>query len=226
MRALDDAGFDDAMARGPSALPGWSRGHVLTHLARNADSNTRMIEAAKIGQPVAQYPGGAAQRESEIEAGAGRSATVLFDDVRRADDVLATAYEGVDDETWRGEALRWGTEAWPVLDLPFLRWREVAVHAVDLGLPGVGTDIWADDYVDHELRRQIAALASRLPGPMAVRVAPSDASRSTVVMHVGDGDPHGFVTVVGTTRELLAWTIGRSAGEPLWPALTPWRGVP
>ncbi|MFF9641495.1 maleylpyruvate isomerase N-terminal domain-containing protein [Kitasatospora aureofaciens] len=27
----------DADARAPSLLPGWSRGHVLTHLARNAD---------------------------------------------------------------------------------------------------------------------------------------------------------------------------------------------
>jgi hypothetical protein len=36
-----------------------------------------------------------------------------------------------------------------VLDLPFLRWREVAVHAVDLGLASIGTDIWTSTYVDH-----------------------------------------------------------------------------
>ena len=29
---------DDAFAA-PSALPGWSRAHVLTHIARNADAN-------------------------------------------------------------------------------------------------------------------------------------------------------------------------------------------
>src|SRR5439155_7551235 len=29
---------DDATARGLSQLPAWTRGHVLTHLARNADS--------------------------------------------------------------------------------------------------------------------------------------------------------------------------------------------
>jgi maleylpyruvate isomerase len=151
---------------------------------------------------------------------------VLLDDVRHADDALAAAYAGVDDDVWQRNALRWGTETWPVLDLPFLRWREAAVHAVDLGLPGIGTGIWEDDYVDHELRRQIAALAARLPGPMALRLAPSDASWSTVVMHAGDGDPQGFVTVEATTRELLAWTVGRFEGESRWPTLAPWQGFP
>jgi maleylpyruvate isomerase len=226
MRALDDVHFDDAMARGDSALPGWSRGHVLTHLARNADSNTRMIEAAKIGSPVAQYPGGMEQRASEIEAGAGRSAAALLDDVRSADDALADAYAGVDEETWQRNALRWGTETWPVLDLPFLRWREVAVHTVDLGLPAIGIDIWAASYVEHELRRQLAALPARLPGPMGMRLVPGDDNWSTVVMRVADGDPQGFVTIEATTHELLAWTIGRLQGESHWPPLTPWQGIP
>ena len=83
LRALDEAGFDDAIASSESALPGWTRGHVLTHLARNADSHTRMIDAAKNGESVAQYPGGFAQRESEIEAGAFRSAADLLADLRR-----------------------------------------------------------------------------------------------------------------------------------------------
>ena len=31
------ATLDDAAVAAPSPLPGWTRGHVLTHLARNAD---------------------------------------------------------------------------------------------------------------------------------------------------------------------------------------------
>ncbi|MDP9404828.1 MAG: maleylpyruvate isomerase N-terminal domain-containing protein, partial [Actinomycetota bacterium] len=34
------AGLGDDAVAGPSALPGWSVGHVLGHLARNADSHT------------------------------------------------------------------------------------------------------------------------------------------------------------------------------------------
>lgn len=34
------AGLTDSQAREPSLLPCWSRGHVLSHLARNADGLT------------------------------------------------------------------------------------------------------------------------------------------------------------------------------------------
>src|SRR5689334_7238099 len=73
-RALVDAldGLDDATARRPSLLPGWSVGHVLAHLARNAEGMTGMLAAAARGDVAAQYPGGAAQREGDIGAGAGR----------------------------------------------------------------------------------------------------------------------------------------------------------
>ena len=33
-----------AAARGPSLLPGWTRGHVLTHIARHADSVIRALQ--------------------------------------------------------------------------------------------------------------------------------------------------------------------------------------
>jgi maleylpyruvate isomerase len=224
LRALDEAGFDDAIASSESALPGWTRGHVLTHLARNADSHTRMIEAAKNGESVAQYPGGFAQRESEIETGARRSAAELLADVRAADDALAASYASVDSGVWSRHALRLD-RSWPVADLPFLRC-EVAIHAVDLGLPGVGIDIWAPQYVEAELRRQIAALAVRLPASAALLLAPRDASWSTVVMHLGAVADHEFVTVECSAAELLAWMVGRSPGEPHWPSLTPWAGLP
>lgn len=48
----------DEDCRGPSLPPGWSRGHVLAHWARNADGQTRMLLAAARGEVGAQYPGG------------------------------------------------------------------------------------------------------------------------------------------------------------------------
>ena len=65
------AELSDADARADSMLPGWSRGHVLNHLARNADSHARMFEAATRGQEAPQYPGGMEGRVAEIEAGDG-----------------------------------------------------------------------------------------------------------------------------------------------------------
>lgn len=58
----------DEDCRGPSLLPGWSRGHVLAHWALNAEGQTRMLLAAMRGETEAQYPGGEAQREADIEA--------------------------------------------------------------------------------------------------------------------------------------------------------------
>lgn len=198
---------------------------MLTHLARNADSHTRMIEAVLRGEPVEQYPGGSAQRSGDIEAGSTRDARVLIDDLRASDDAMAAAFARVDDATWARDALRWG-EPWPAVDLPFLRWREVALHATDLGVDGVDASIWHPDYVDHELRRQVGALAWRLPAGTAVRLVARDAGWSTFVVPSA-GDPvRGVVTVEDTAAELLAWAVGRAPGGTHWPPLEPWRGYP
>lgn len=50
------ATLSDADMHDPSLLPGWSRGHVLTHLARNADGGTRLLTWARTGTPSAEYP--------------------------------------------------------------------------------------------------------------------------------------------------------------------------
>src|SRR3954462_14673049 len=44
------AEMTDAQARRPSRLPRWTRGHVVTHLARNADGNRNMIEGVLAGE--------------------------------------------------------------------------------------------------------------------------------------------------------------------------------
>src|SRR6266568_3680678 len=60
-------------AREPSLLPGWSRGHVLVHLARNADGLRNLLIWARTGVVTPQYPSQQA-RDDAIEAGAGRPA--------------------------------------------------------------------------------------------------------------------------------------------------------
>jgi maleylpyruvate isomerase len=48
-------GLSDAQVAGPSLLPGWTRGHVLTHLARNAEGGTRLLGWARTGVPSYEY---------------------------------------------------------------------------------------------------------------------------------------------------------------------------
>src|SRR5260370_18147250 len=71
------AGLGEPDVRRPSLLPGWTVAHVLTHVARNADSHRRRAVAAGQGAIVDQYPGGHAARNAEIEAGAARPATEI-----------------------------------------------------------------------------------------------------------------------------------------------------
>jgi uncharacterized protein (TIGR03083 family) len=151
---------DDAMARRPSRLPSWTVGHVLTHLARNADSHTRMLDAALAGGAVEQYAGGHEQRSRDIDAGARRPASELREDVRAADVALEEAWARMSPGGWAGHGLAEGIE-WSCRLLPFHRWREVEIHHVDLGL-GYSAADWPQEYVARELPLVLATLPGRL----------------------------------------------------------------
>ncbi len=134
--ALDEAilGLDDATARSPSQLPAWSVGHVLTHIARNADSVVWRLEGALRGELRDQYPGGLEQRRQDIEAGAGRPAGVLVADVRDSSAAVARVVAELPDEAWDAPSRTSRGVVEPSRDAVFSRWREVVVHHGDLGL--------------------------------------------------------------------------------------------
>ena len=94
------ADLGDADVTRMTALPGWTVGHVLTHLARNADGNRGMAEGAAKGEVAEQYPHGAAGRAADIEAGSGRPAAELVADVRTSAAALAHTWQSLPEETW------------------------------------------------------------------------------------------------------------------------------
>jgi maleylpyruvate isomerase len=147
-----------------SLLPGWTVGHVLTHIARNADSHVTMLD----GDP--QYPSAAA-RDADIEAGAGRTWVELVDDVAASNEVL--------DRRWTVET-GWESTATmlsgprPVSLLPLLRQREVELHRFDLGL-GYRFDDMPGDYVRHDLR--LVEMLWRAGKPMGLTPLPDQALR-------------------------------------------------
>lgn len=148
----------------PSELPGWSVGHVLTHIARNADSHVDLLD----GHP--QYRSVEA-RNDDIEAGAHRPWPELIDDVAASADALDDRWASTGD--WDGTAeLLSGSR--PRHLLPLLRQREVEIHRVDLGL-GYGFDDLPGDYVRRDLR--LMEMLWRARKPMGLTPLPEAALR-------------------------------------------------
>jgi maleylpyruvate isomerase len=133
--SLDNLG--DAAARGPSRLPGWSVGHVLTHIARNADSVVWRLEGAARGELRDQYPGGLEQRKGDIEAGAGRPASALVHDVRTSSTAVERVMADLPLAAWDAPSRTSRGVVETSRDAVLSRWREVVVHHGDLGLAPV-----------------------------------------------------------------------------------------
>jgi len=157
LRSLTDV---DPLRR--SALPGWSIGHVLTHIARNADSHLDLLA----GRP--RYPS-AVSRNHDIDAGAARTWTQLVDDVESTAAAADAAYETHVD--WTGVASTMAGDR-PVTMLPLLRQREVEVHRTDLGF-GHGFDDMPHDYVRRDLR--LMEMLWRARKPMGLTALPVEA---------------------------------------------------
>lgn len=153
--------IDDVVLARPSRLEGWSVGHVLTHLARSADSFVHLLEAATVGESVAQYPGGPRQRQGDIDTGAARSAAACVNDVRRSAERLQTAFAEASNAVWDAFAVGMSGQPAPLRKLPFRRWKELEIHHVDLGL-GYEPENWPADFVSVALNDTLNDLPPRI----------------------------------------------------------------
>jgi maleylpyruvate isomerase len=162
------ADVTDEVARQPSRLPAWTVGHVLTHLARNADSVRRRLEGAVRDEVVDQYPGGYEGRAARIDEGAGRPAAELVSDVLVTAAALDAMWDEIPEAAWGRYTRSVSGALLPADVLAFARWREVEVHHADLGL-GFGYQDWADGFVADELPRALATVPGRLTDPAARR---------------------------------------------------------
>ncbi|MBG0738259.1 maleylpyruvate isomerase family mycothiol-dependent enzyme [Paeniglutamicibacter antarcticus] len=150
----------DEDVQSPSRLPGWTVGHVLTHLARNADAHARRLSGAIGGRDVPKYQSGEQQRSTEIEDGATRSASEIIADLKASMDCLEEIFTQSTAAGWpNGHFL--GGGHYGVAGCPAHRLREVEMHHVDLGL-GYGPSDWPDEYVDWELPVLLATVPDRL----------------------------------------------------------------
>jgi maleylpyruvate isomerase len=203
--------LSDQQVAEASALPGWSRGHVLAHLTDNARMFARLAEHALRGELVAAYDGGVDERNAIIDDTAGRSAGEHRAELARHTARLEAAWARAGEEDWsRPVSFRNADLAATV----FARWREAWIHMVDLEL-GVRPEDWPEELACHA----IDFLLVRLPA--GTRLRAEDAGRRWSV----EGGPSTVVT--GRARDLASWLAGRTpAVAPVaaggLPALGPW----
>ncbi|MFF2505541.1 maleylpyruvate isomerase family mycothiol-dependent enzyme [Streptomyces sp. NPDC058067] len=192
--------LDNAAVAESSRLPGWTRGHVLAHLARNADA---------IGNVLSGLPmyASAEARDADIERDAPRDLREQLEDLRTSATGLERRAATVDDWT-RTVELRNGVKD-SADRIPFRRWIEVELHHVDLG---IGYEL--EDLPPEFVTREIDFLAERFAGhpDMPSTGLKSDDGR---VWTTGGGTGTGPVGVAGSPAELLGWLCGRRDGSAL-----------
>ncbi|MFI0822059.1 maleylpyruvate isomerase N-terminal domain-containing protein [Streptomyces sp. NPDC021098] len=126
---------DDEELNGPTALPGWTGRHLLSHVGHNARALARLARWAETGEETPMYANSAARVE-EIEAGAAWPMARLRGFVAEEQEQLSAALERVGGRRWKASVVTAQGRTVPATTIPWLRSREVWIHACDL--PGGG----------------------------------------------------------------------------------------
>lgn len=207
------ASLTDGELAGPSLLPGWTRGHVVAHVALNAQGMARALRGMRTGEPVPVYDSREA-READIEERAGGSAEELASlsqlaCLRLAGELRLMKALGDVDLVPGGPTLT-------TAGLVDARWREVEVHHADLGLAYSPAD-WPVPFAAHLLH---TAAEDRGAEGVALTLHARDLGETVLVGPGGHG-------VAGAAAALAWWLVGRGDGADLavtrpLPTLGPW----
>jgi maleylpyruvate isomerase len=156
-RLLDTAGaMSPEQIREPSLLPGWTRGHVLTHIARNADGLRNLLIWARTGTTTPMYPNAQA-REDGIEAGAGRPPAEQVADLSESADAFRAEAMRLPDAAWQVQVKTLNDPPFPAALVLSRRLVEVELHHVDLGA-GYSAADWPERFTALELVKPMRSL--------------------------------------------------------------------
>jgi maleylpyruvate isomerase len=125
----------------PTALPGWTRAHLISHLHFNALALNNLATWAITGVETPMYES-AAQRNDDIERGAKLAPRELVRLLGESAGVLSAALDQIED--WDAPVVTAQGRDVAVSEVPWLRTREVALHAIDLDLGATFDEIPAD----------------------------------------------------------------------------------
>jgi maleylpyruvate isomerase len=160
LSALDR--LSDPELEATTNLPGWTRRHLVAHVHYNAEALRRLVSWAATGNESAMYAS-PEQRSEEIEQGAALPAATLRRLVGQSAEALARDLDGLNEKGWAAEIVTAQGRRLPATEIPWLRCREVAIHAVDLDA-GIGFDDLAPDLTEMLLADVVARRASQGDG--------------------------------------------------------------
>jgi len=140
------AGLTDEDLRAPSALPGWSVGNLVAHLAANGDALLNLVTWASTGVETPMYAS-AEDRAAGIAKGDTLTAEEATAWLRSSIARLTEGFDALTEEQWSTEVVTAQGRTVPTTETPWMRAREVCVHAVDLGT-GVSFADLPDGFLD------------------------------------------------------------------------------
>jgi uncharacterized protein (TIGR03083 family) len=191
---LSEAELDE-----PSRLPEWNRRHVVAHVAANADALHNLVRWAATGEPTPMYAS-PEQRTAGIIRGARLWRTELLAWLDRSGTRLENAFDRLAPERWDAQVRTAQGREVPASEVPWMRAREVWVHAVDLG---------AESTFDDQPEDFLAALADDVVARRSVSPA--------VAVEIDAGGYHwslpGYgepVLVTGPLSQAVAYLTGRA----------------
>ena len=186
----------------PTELPGWTRAHVVAHIALNGEALERVLTSRRRGRPTTMYDSQEA-RDADIETLAGSEASDLRDRLLAATHCFSEALRATTDWTGTFERTPGGRRV-PVVDVPVMRLREVEIHHADLD-SGYSHADWSTGFA-------VALLESvkgrSTPEPFVARAGDLD-------REWGFGEGEDRPVVLGDATSLAWWITGRGAGDDL-----------
>jgi maleylpyruvate isomerase len=202
----------DGDLRAPSAVPDWTRAHVVAHLARNADALGNLLTWARTGVETPMYASPEA-RDAGIATTAAQPPAELRADYAEACRRFVDAVDGLPAEAWTATVRTRQGRPIEATEIPWMRAKEIWVHGVDLAA-GLRFDDLPADYCAALVDDVLGHFADR-GDPVEVTVAATDADRVW-----GSGTP----TVRGPASAVAAWlTRGDASGlagdvppPPVW----------
>jgi len=194
----------------PSRLPGWTRAHVATHIARQADGMTRVLGQIKNNQPTSLYDS-EETLDDEIERGSERSAMELQVDLDSSAGRLHEASSRLKRLPPSRPISLTPSLTVPLGDLPIVRLNHLVLHHIDLDIGFTYEAIGAP--VAAWLLAYNASRIGRKPSYPALRLV----SDSGVTAVIGSGGRPRVVN--GADNLLLAWLTGRLTPAQVDPRL-------